>query len=378
MQLKLNNQEHAYARRRFLATGGAALLLGALPFKAMAQERHSPLRPAKILGKWQTGNRHLTPPGVLAGGMVLAGDTAVEYWSLETGQAKRRWSMPLGDDPATFKPRIDGELALVSGRGFLAVHALSDGRRLWRQEPKSEEFSVPLIAAGRVYAGDGFTLRCFDARVGAELWSTVTDPAIRIHYGPAIKGDTVFLCPGDGVLYAFDAASGKIKWTVDKSEQWQYLRQLHFWGDVLVGGGYHDEVWGLAADDGRVLWRFVAGNFVNSHLVAGKGVYFWSPTGWIYKLNPADGLVQWRHHTVDYVKKQGWNWAPLMAELTATESRLFCLDMKHVLHVLDIESGDETHRLALPPVRAFMTPGDKGESAWVGSLSGELLNLAIG
>lgn len=336
-----------------------------------------PVRPARILGRWQTGNRLLVPPGVLHDGLILAGDGAAERWETGSAGARRLWTRPLGEVPATFKPRIDGETVLVSGRGMMSAFALDSGRPLWRLTPNGEEFSVPLISDGRVFVGDGFTFRCLEAATGLEIWASVTDPSIRIHYGAAIKDGVVYLCPGDGVLYAFDALSGAKLWTVDKSEQWQYLRQLHFWDGVLVAGGYHDEVWGLAAADGRVLWRFVAGNFVNSHLVSGKGVYFWSPTGWIYKLNPADGLVKWRHRTVDYVTRQAWNWAPLMAELTATERRLFCLDMKHVLHVLDIESGDETHRLSLPPVRAFAVPGEGGQSAWLGALSGDLLRAEV-
>ncbi|MDK9721817.1 MAG: hypothetical protein OEL53_11600 [Rhodospirillales bacterium] len=89
-------------------------------------------------------------------------------------------------------------------------------------------------------------------------------------------------------------------------------------------------------------------------------------------------MVKWRHRTVDCVKKQEWNWAPLMAELTATENRLFCLDMKHVLHVLDVEGGDGTQRLALPPVRAFAVPGPNRGSVWLGTLAGEPLQAAIG
>lgn len=300
----------------------------------------------------------------------------IERWNGSPGEAVKVWSIPLADDQASFRPRLQDGIVLASGRGFLSAHAFEDGRLLWQKVPRGEEFSVPLLADGKVFVGDGFALRAMDARTGQDIWESVTDPAIRIHYGPASLAGVVYLCPGDGVLYAFEAASGKRLWTVDKSEQWQYLRQLHFWNDVLVAGGYHDEIYGLDAKDGRALWRFVAGNFVNSHMVYGKGVYFWSPTGWIYKLNPADGLVKWRHRTVDYITKQDWNWAPLMAELAAHGGSLFCLDMKHVLHLLDIESGEETQRLSLPPVRAFVVPEPQGGGVWLGDMNGDLLQVA--
>lgn len=307
----------------------------------------------------------------------MAGDTAIERWDTVGGQAVRRWTQPQGETPSTFRPRVEGDVVLVSGRGFLSAISLESGKPLWRLTPKGEEFSVPLLSGGHIYVGDGFTLRCLEANSGKEIWAAVTDPAIKIHYAASIKGAVVYLCPGDGLLYAFDAATGRKLWSYDNSEAWQYLRQLYFWKDVLVAGGYHDEMWGLNAADGRVKWRFVAGNFVNSHLVWGNGVYFWSPTGWIYKLSPEFGSVSWRHKTVTYFQTKEENWAPLMAELMAAGGRIFCLDMKSVLHVLDDANGDETHRLTMPTVRHFIYPEENGQTAWLGTVPGELLHIAI-
>ncbi|MBF0355328.1 MAG: PQQ-binding-like beta-propeller repeat protein [Alphaproteobacteria bacterium] len=358
--------------------GGAALFLSGVSAPSLAQNRHMPLRPATILGRWQTGNRHLVPPGAFPGGMILAGDTTIERWDTQAGQARRVWSQPQGDNPSTFRPRIDGNLVLVSGRGFLSALSQESGQPLWRIKPWGEEFSVPLLADQRIFVGDGHTLRCLDANSGKDIWAAKIVEGIKIHYSPAIKDGVVYLCPGDGVLHAFEADSGKELWSFDNAEAWQYLRQMYFWKDVLVGGGYHDEMWGLSTKNGKVLWRFVAGNFLNSHLVWGNGVYFWSPTGWIYKLSPEYGTVSWRHKTVTYFKENPENWAPLMAELMAANGRIFCLDMKSVLHVLDDASGDETHRLGLPTVRHFIVPEADGQTAWLGTVPGELLLISVG
>ncbi|TAN55472.1 MAG: hypothetical protein EPN26_05330, partial [Rhodospirillales bacterium] len=118
------------SRRRLLTSGGAALFLPAITGSALAQERHALSRPATILGRWQTGNRHLVPPGPFNGGLIMAGDTAIERWDTVGGQAVRRWTQPQGETPSTFRPRVEGDVVLVSGRGFLSAISLESGKPL--------------------------------------------------------------------------------------------------------------------------------------------------------------------------------------------------------------------------------------------------------
>ena len=137
--------------------------------------------------------------------------------------------------------------------------------------------------------------------------------------------------------------------------------------DILVAGGYHDELFGINLGDGAIVWRFNAGNFINSQLVADGKVYFWSPTGWIYALDANSGVVLWRHKTIDYMdKSRPQNWASVMAELVAHDRHLYILAMDHVLHVLDLNTGDELaiHRLplAVKPSSALTAQEDRDVS----------------
>ncbi|MFZ4539946.1 MAG: PQQ-binding-like beta-propeller repeat protein [Propionivibrio sp.] len=83
----------------------------------------------------------------------------------------------------------------------------------------------------------------------------------------------------NGVLYALSLADGALKWRLDDSREWQYIRQMYVSGQVLVAGTYTELLYGIAVDSGKILWKFKAGNFINSHHVAGGSAYLWSPTG---------------------------------------------------------------------------------------------------
>ncbi|HSQ06552.1 MAG TPA: PQQ-binding-like beta-propeller repeat protein, partial [Chromatiaceae bacterium] len=99
-----------------------------------------------------------------------------------------------------------------------------------------------------------------------------------------------------------------------------------------------------------------AGNFINSHCVADGTAYLWSPTGWVYAVDTATGLVRWRHKTTDYGEGAA-NWAAVMAELAVEDGRLYALAMDQVLHVLDAGTGEPRARLPLPePVRPAVLP----------------------
>jgi len=113
---------------------------------------------------------------------------------------------------------------------------------------------------------------------------------------------------------------------------------------VLVAGSYKELLYGISVTHGRVLWAFNAGNFINSHHVAGDTAYLWSPTGWVYAIDIQNGKVRWRHRTSNYGQASA-NWGPMMAELVANGEHLYALDMFNVLHVLSLQTGDEVQRI---------------------------------
>lgn len=359
------------SKRRFLE-GAAAFALSPVLFTRSARGSDS----VAVLDRWTTGNETLFPFARANEFLYCGGDRAVEAWNI--GERKRLWIRPL-DHSAVFRPRIARGLVVTSGRSQLACRERLTGDLRWEHHPRAE-LSVPLLDGGRVYIGEGHRLMSLDARSGQTLWAFDTMPGSRIAYAPAVRGDAIFLGAGDGLLYCLSAREGELVWQVDRESDWQYLRQIANAGDALVAGGYHDEIFAISATDGGIIWRFNAGNFINSQLVRGNAVYFWSATGWLYALNIANGSVIWRHRTVDYGdphRKQ--NWAPILAELVADDDYLYVLSMDHVLHLLELESGHAVADYRMPvAVRPFVCLGPEARSVLMGSTRGDALYLRLG
>jgi outer membrane protein assembly factor BamB len=256
---------------------------------------------------------------------------------------------------ALFRPRAaDGRLVCGGPQG-IGCWRLADGERLWGYRPRVQ-LGVPLVAAGRTYLGDGHEVVALDSRTGEPVWRFAGLADTLISYAPAMAGETLFVGSGDGRLYALGAQDGARRWALDLSGQWQYLRQLYLSGEVLVAGAYTERLYGISTRDGSVLWSFNAGNFINSHCVADGTSYLWSPTGWVYAIETATGLMRWRQKTTDYGEGAA-NWAAVMAELAIEGGRLYALAMDQVLHVLDAQTGEPRARLLLSePVRPAVLP----------------------
>lgn len=317
-----------------------------------------------------TGNSVLNPPAHADGLIVFSGDRTAGAVDPVSGALVWRADLPDGQ-PANFRPRLGGGLAAIGGRRGLAVHEAATGRLLWRRTAAIQS-GVPSLSDGAIHVGDGHEIVALDAASGAQLWRHAGVPDTLASYAPVVAGGLVLAGPGDGRLYGLAIGDGRPEWIVDRSEAWQYLRQLHVHDGILVAGSYKEKLFGIAVADGRALWEFNAGNFINSHHVAGGTAYLWSPTGHVYAIDAASGDVVWRHETTDYDDSAG-NWASMMAELIVHDGRLLALDMADVLHVLSVEDGTELARHAVGiPVRHAVLPLPGGMLAFPG-MNGRLL-----
>lgn len=336
-------------RRLVLQTMIAGLCLR--PAFAGASDGAAPLAVRHL---WPTDNSRIGPISEAAERLFYAGDKSLGALSPQSQEPL--WQRAHGFvDPAVFRPRPTGALVLTGGRGWLAAYDQTDGREVWRYLAHVQ-IGVPLVASDMIVVGDGHEIVALDTASGAEIWRFAGIPDTLTAYAPAASGDTVFAGPGDGHLYAIDRASGVLRWAQDISSKWQYLRQITVADGILVAGTYKEILAGIALEDGRALWQFNAGNFINSQHVAGGAAHLWSPTGWVYAISLASGKVRWRHQTTDYGAR-AQNWASVLAEITSLEGRLYVLAMDDVLHVLDMQDGSERAAHPLPaPIRHAVLP----------------------
>jgi len=334
------SKPHAQPTRRQLLV--ALLASGLAPAWGIPGKSEGTVRP-KVARAWQSGNELLAPLSFHQGSVLFAGDKTLGR--IETRAAKPLWNVPHGfADEAVFRPRVAGKWVVAGGQAAMGGWHLDRGQRKWLIQAETQ-LGVPWVTESHTYVGDGHALLAIDHATGKTAWRFDGTPDTLASYAPTVHGDKVLFSPGNGVLYCLRRSDGQVQWQLDRSDEWQYLRQLYMTGDVLVAGSYKELLYGISMLDGKVLWNFNAGNFINSHHVAGTSAYLWSPTGWVYAIDARDGNVQWRHQTTDYGKAAN-NWGPMMAELVTDQERLFALDMHHVLHVLHRDSGRELQRVA--------------------------------
>jgi hypothetical protein len=335
-------------RRALLAGLAAGLVCGSAWVAAKAQY------PGVVRRRWPTGNARLAPPARAEGLVLYAGDKTIG--AIRPDRDDILWERAHGlAGPAVYRPRTAGGRLICGGPRGIACWDPVGGERHWGYRPRVLA-GVPLMTAECTYLGDGHEIAALDSRTGAPVWRFAGVANTLVNYSPALAGETLFVGPGDGRLYALATGDGALRWTLNLSKQWQYLRQLHLSGDVLVAGSYKEKLYGISVKDGSVLWSFNAGNFINSHCVSGDTAYLWSPTGWVYAIDTATGLVRWRHRTTDYGEAAA-NWAAVMAELVVEDGRLYALAMDDVLHILNARTGEPSARLALPErVRPAVLP----------------------
>ncbi|MFZ1575178.1 MAG: PQQ-binding-like beta-propeller repeat protein [Chromatiaceae bacterium] len=361
-------------RRRCLQ--GLCLGLVGAPFLARANRPWIPtLGEVRLMRRWATGNQNLAPAALIEGHILFAGEQTLGL--IDPTAATPLWVRPHQlPGGAVFRPRAAAGTAICAGRRELGVWGLESGEPIWRRGAL-RQLGVPCLDGDVLFLGDGHELIALDLASGSPHWRFTAIADTQISYAPVATDDTVLIGPGDGRLYALDRTNGQTRWVLNRSEDWQYLRQLQVAGNILVAGGYTEKLYGIDLTSGTLLWSFSAGNFINSHHVAGDTAFLWSPTGWLYAIDIHSGEVRWRHRTTGY-RGGPQDWASLMAELTSRDGRLYALDLAHVLHVLDQSQGEEIARYRLPaPARPFVLPLTAQE-AIVGGNDGDLWLLALG
>lgn len=367
-RVPVTKASHFHTRRRLVA---GILALPVIPFSLGLNARSFERKPLPVIGRWHTGNHTLFPFTREKSTLYINGNATLEAWDSLTGQ--QWWSSSISAS-ANYRPRCNARYIVSCGRNQISCFLRVNGEPAWSHKPR-RELGVPLVAGSHLYIGEGNLLLAIEMASGEITWEFPILKNARIAYAPIEWGGIIYLGSGDGILYAIQANSGELLWKIDREKDWQYLRQLHIENDVLVAGGYHDELFGIDLDNGDFRWRFNAGNFINSHLVSNGMTYFWSPTGWIYTLEVMTGKVVWRHRTKDFRQpSRNSNWAPLMAEMVTDGSNLYALAMDNIIHILDAETGEKRDEFLIPEtVKPFICLGSEVGKLLFGSISGDIL-----
>lgn len=166
-----------------------------------------------------------------------------------------------------------------------------------------QPISYPLIADGKVYVtvkngvGSGTTLFALDATSGANVWSSALG-GLRPWSAACYENGRVFAVNSDGLLRAFDGATGNLIWSVQLPGQSSFSAPPTVSQGVIYvsGAGSGGTVYAVNADSGAVLWTApVMNGDKSSPAATSEGVYVSYSCPNVYQLNPATGAQIWHY-----------------------------------------------------------------------------------
>jgi outer membrane protein assembly factor BamB len=199
--------------------------------------------------------------------------------------------------------------------GAIVALAARDGRIRWHRRIGPCE-SSPLVANGMVYIGDqdGYVY-AFDAHTGKPRWSFNTGAPIKA--SPTLAYGRIYIGNYAGAFFALDARSGKLLWreggygnfysTASVSEGRVYVGSLDehvyafsawpaVWRGLVLVGSYDGGFYALRGEDGSMRWILRTGaSITGAASVVGGVVYFSTLAHKTYALAAGGGrlLEQW-------------------------------------------------------------------------------------
>jgi outer membrane protein assembly factor BamB len=202
----------------------------------------------------------------------------------------------------------------------------------------------------------------------------------------AVLEDTVVVGGGDGLVHAFNATTGRPKWTFHTNGRVRSSPAITD-GAVFVGS-YDGSLYAIAIKSGNQLWRFdTKGRSLNSAdfgfdrksilsspAVSDGVVYIGSRDAHLYAVDAATGALRWAY---DY-ENDDMTWAISSPAVRDQSVYMGTADGSFV-HALRVTDGRELWRFKMPG-RVWSSPAVAGSELYVTNQCGALyaVNLASG
>lgn len=203
---------------------------------------------------------------------VIAGVREKDYSSsknviaaIDVRTGKVAWSerRDAGTEEHGIHSTVSGRrLVYTDQRENVTVRDTVTGRQLWTKKLSRSNFDRLIVHDGLVIVSDGRTLRAFALETGAERWSLATDE-FSTYNGPAVLDGVLFVSDSARSLWAVDPVSGKRLWRNEDLLDSAYPVQFAKAGNTLYGATRFDKDGGVHAYDartGKLRWTFNDGS----------------------------------------------------------------------------------------------------------------------
>jgi outer membrane protein assembly factor BamB len=309
-----------------------------------------------VLWRRQTGAAVRSSPTIVAG-WVLIGSSDGNLYSFNARTGKERWKFA-ADGPIASSATVSEERVFISSyRGTFYALDFRNGTLLWKAA-----FGPDLP-------------RAYEQETGPHPGTFNGDFILS---SATVMQDTVVVGGGDGVVYAFDANSGRTRWTFRSSGRIRSSPAIDA-GTVYVGG-WDGSLYAIELATGRQIWRFdTKGRGLNSAdfgydrrsilssaAISDGIVYVGSRDAHLYAVDAAKGTLKW---AFDY-EKDNMTWA--ISSPAVRDGVVYSgTSDGHFVHALQASDGKELWRFQTPGL-IWSSPSIAGSMLYVTGLPGAL------
>lgn len=218
---RINKDTHAGDSRAAGPGANAPVIAGDRAYVATAEGGVLAYRLDRVRAKWtfEAGGAVRSSPAV-ADGSVYVGSDDGRVYALDAASGEKRWATEVGDSVRSSPAVAEGRVHVGSSDGKLYTLDAGTGEVLWSRtvHDRFPAHASPTVHEGRVFigAGQGLTLRAFEAESGDQAWSFEANkgshPRLPSGEGTAAADDGVVYWGSGGRFYALDAGSGEVVW----------------------------------------------------------------------------------------------------------------------------------------------------------------------
>ncbi|MFI6694009.1 PQQ-binding-like beta-propeller repeat protein [Streptomyces sp. NPDC050433] len=274
------------------------------PLKGIQLRTPSPpaqtVRTGVVRWRVHVGGRVHSAPYVTDGTVYATGRG---LWAVDTTDGSVRWTN--ADAGLIGSPTAAGDTVYAAGYathwGTLLALDAADGRPRWHRRMRRYSFTQPLVANGLLHYVNGSYLRTVDAAVGRRLWrAKYQSRSWGIESAPALADGILYAANKDGTIWAFDPATGKVRWKqiiIGRSPATPLLHD----GTLYVGDGLGPYVQALDATTGAFRWHTMLdslGSVRTTPAISGNTLYVGCQDHRLWALNATTGAIRW-HVTTD-------------------------------------------------------------------------------
>ncbi|EMQ4856439.1 outer membrane protein assembly factor BamB [Morganella morganii] len=309
---------------------------------------------------------------------ALDADSGVEIWSVNLAEKTGFLSASI---PAMLSGglTVSGEhLYVGTERGTLIALNANDGEIAWTANAGGEVLSRPEVSEGLVlvHTGNGL-LQAFDTATGEQRWSLNLDTpslSVRGESAPAVAMGAAFVGGDNGRVSAVMLGQGQLIWQ-QRISQATGTTEISRLNDVdmtpVVADGrvyaiaYNGNLVAMDMRSGQILWKRDFGS-VNELVLDGESLYVVDQNDNVYGLRAADGVTMWSQDKL------------LHRNLSAPElfnGYLVMGDGEGYLHWLDTSNGQFVAQNKLSSSGILSRPSVAGDKLMVQARDGRLYLL---